>query len=111
MNTTPSPVEQRAFVRGSCNDRTSDEPEKMEDEKKNWDFEGVVSAEQVVTAAVRGTFWEGERVCEDVGETSPKTNVKVINLAGEGVKPKCRKATLSDQNTIIEAEFVEARAA
>lgn len=46
--------EQRAFVRNSDTERTSDVLDGKDVEEDSWDFEGMVTAEKEVTSGIRG---------------------------------------------------------
>lgn len=86
-------------------------PRKTNDKGQNWDFDSMVSAKEVATTGVRGKLREMQRVCEDCSKTVPTATVKFAELEREGVELKRKNASLSDQNTNIEVEFLKVCAA
>lgn len=81
--------------------------EVRDDEEGNWDFDGMVTAEEVTMSGVRGKLWEVQRIREDGGEAVPTLIVVVIKLAFKSIEAKRKNETLSDQNTDMKAKRVE----
>lgn len=86
MNKILSLAAQRVFVQKLNTERTCDVPKGMNDEEDSWDFEGIVTAEEVAITGIRGKLGEVQRVCKEGGEAVPTTIIDVINLAREGIK-------------------------
>lgn len=74
-------------------------------------FEGMVTAKEVTTSGICGELGEVQRICEDGDEAVPTTIVIVIKLVREGIKVERKIATMPSQQTDLECELVETRAA
>lgn len=103
-------ADQRTFVLSLRNERTSNMPERIVDDEENWNFEGIVIAEEMASSDLRRSLPEVERDCDDGGKAVPTTIVDVNEQACEGIKLKRKVAALSDRNTDMEAEHVKPRA-
>lgn len=82
----------------------------MDDEDGNWDFEGMVIAEEVALSGLQARLREMQRVREDGNETVPTTIIKVVELAREDIEAKRKNAKLSNRDTDENAKLGEARA-
>lgn len=67
----------------------------------------MVTANKVASSGLSGKFQKVQHVCESGGEATPTTSTKLVELVLESVVTKGRNATLSKQNTGIEARLVE----
>lgn len=65
LNEIPSLADQRAFVQNLDTVRLADVPKGIDGKEYNWDFEGIVTAEEVATSSIREKLREVQRVCED----------------------------------------------
>lgn len=93
-------------MKSSGTKRTSDVPEKRDDEMNNWDFEGMMTAEERVSSVIGGKSREVQHVCEDGVEVVTTTIIEVFELSREGIKGKRKTATVSGRQTDLEAKLV-----
>lgn len=107
LHEVPSLEEQYTFVQNVSAESTSELPEEVIAEEVDWDFEGMVSSEQVATSGVRGKLGEGQCACGDDGEVVPTAIVNVVELDGEGIEAKRLNAILSSPQSNLKAELVE----
>lgn len=103
-------TKQRTFVRSRETEPASKVPEKTCDDENSWDYESIVTAEDVASSCCRGKLRDVRRVCEDGGEAALTTIVEVVEFACEVTEAMRRNATLSSRSTEMEHELVEARA-
>lgn len=68
-------------MRSSSTDRTSDRHTGIDDDNDSWDFEGMMTAEEVATSGTRRKLREIQRGREDRGEAEPTALVDVAELA------------------------------
>lgn len=87
------------------NEPAGSAPRGMDDKRNSWD---MVAPKEAASFGLRKKLQEIQRVRDDAADAALTTNVEVAELASEGVKAKRRNATLSEQNTKIEAILVEA---
>lgn len=105
----PSLAEPHAFVRNLNNELADSVLGEMNDEEDNSDFEGMVTFEEVTSSGLRGMLQEVQHICGKDSETVPLAIVEVVKLAREGVEAKRKNATLSKQNTEMDAKLVKDR--
>lgn len=87
---------QRAFPQKSDNGQTSDGPDRVDNGEDIWDFQDMVTAEEVAMFGIHGKLREVQRVCEDGSEAVSTAIVGVVDLAREGVETKRENAKLFD---------------
>lgn len=92
-------------------ERTSNVFRGINDKEVSWDFEDMVTAENVATFSIRGKLQKIQRVCEGAREAVPTTTADVFKLARDGIKMKRKNATMSGRQTDLEAQLVETLAA
>lgn len=103
----PSLDEQAAFLRG-LEERSAVEvvagPEKNDDD---WEFEGIISVDEVAGSGLRGKLREVQRICEEGGEVVPATVVDVVNLARKVVETKRENVAFVEDRTKALAKVEE----
>lgn len=98
----------RAFLRNLDTELVGNAPKGMYDEENSLVFQGMVPVKEVALSALPCKLREVQCVCEDGRASVPKTIVEVVAFDREGVEAKCKNATLSEQNTDMEAILVNA---
>lgn len=78
--TNPSIEEQRALVRVVAS-RGGEANVEAADTKGDWDFDGVMSADELAASEVRGKLKDFKRIFEDRGEAVPTSVLEVIELS------------------------------
>lgn len=99
------------MLQSLATDHASDVPKGIEVEKGNWDFEGMVTPEEVATTGVCGKLQEVQRICGDDSEAVSTTVVDVTVLTREDINMKRKNVTMSTRQIDLEAKLVETRAA
>lgn len=89
------------FVRQLVSNRVSDASDRIENRDNNWDFEGMAIAKEVLATGVRGKLRDIQCICEEDGEAVPKTVIKVIKMAGDGIKVRRENTSLFERNSNI----------
>lgn len=70
-------ADRRSFVLNWVSDRPSDVPKGADTEEDSWDFEGMMTAEDVAMSGIRAKLREFQRVCENSGEAVLTTIAKL----------------------------------
>lgn len=110
LRVNPTVMEHRAFVRDVAS-RREEVSGKTDDADDDWDFGGMVSADEIAKYGVRGKIKEIQRICEDRSKAVPTFVVEVIDLSPEIVERKLNTAKLMDRITDLVIKLDGSRAA
>lgn len=102
----PSIVKQRAFMRDTAGRRAELKGE-VGDANEDWDFNGMVYANDMAASGVGNKLKEVQRLCEDEGEAVLTFVIEVIELSREVIETKRDKGKLVGLISDLERELVD----
>lgn len=108
MRVIPSIEEHCAFVRDISGLREEAEVETA-DAKDDWEFERVVSVDEVAVSGVRDKLEEVRYLCKDGGEAVATSVEGVFELSRSVLKTSCDNAELRNRITDLERKLKDVR--
>lgn len=108
MDAIPSVAEQRAAVQNMGADRMSDLQNKVEDGDNDRAFKALITAGKRFIFGPCGKWLKVQHICGNGGGSVPTITIKVVELACDHIKARCKSAKLSERDTDMQSKIKKA---